>query len=199
MNPKSYPEFAKSIIDALESLPVDYAIGGSFASNVYGETRTTIDIDISIVLSQVGIQRIVEAIQRLGYHISHDDILDAVIHKQPFNVIDPSTGFKVDFFIVEPTPLEESILSRRRRMPYGLTPSNLAWVYSPEDTIVYKLKYYLIGQSQKHLRDIVSILIVQGTRLDRDYIEAWAVEIGATEVWNRALIDYGSRTSPPST
>jgi hypothetical protein len=33
----------------LESLGLQYAIGGSFASSAYGEARTTMDIDISLI------------------------------------------------------------------------------------------------------------------------------------------------------
>jgi hypothetical protein len=37
MEPKSYREFAASIIETLEALGIEYAIGGSFASSAYGE------------------------------------------------------------------------------------------------------------------------------------------------------------------
>ena len=63
-------------------------------------------------------------------------------------------------------------------------------LYSPEDVIIYKLKYYLMGRSQKHLRDISAILVVQGTALDYDYISRWVLEIGATEVWDHLLAEY---------
>ena len=61
MPPKSYREFAASIIETLESLGLQYAIGGSFASSTYGEARTTMDIDISVVLSESDVNKFVEA------------------------------------------------------------------------------------------------------------------------------------------
>jgi hypothetical protein len=50
MTPKPYYEFARTVIETLEALGIAYAIGGSFASSRYGETRASIDIDISIIL-----------------------------------------------------------------------------------------------------------------------------------------------------
>jgi len=44
MTSKTYREFAASIIETLQSLGLQYAIGGSFASSTYGEARTTMDI-----------------------------------------------------------------------------------------------------------------------------------------------------------
>ncbi|MCW5881615.1 MAG: hypothetical protein KIS91_11830 [Anaerolineae bacterium] len=193
MLPKSYREFAASIIRALDGLDMLYAIGGSFASSLYGEARTTADIDISIVLPLTDIQRFVTAMQAAGYYAVFDDVLVALTHGQPFNVIDPESGFKADMFIVQPTPLETSILQRRRKVVYDPQTLQTASLYSPEDVIVYKLKYYLMGQSQKHLRDIAAILVVQGDSLDYGYITGWADQLDAVDVWNGLLAEYRQR------
>ena len=195
MPPKSYREFAASIIETLESLGLQYAIGGSFASSTYGEARTTMDIDISIVLPESEMQRLVEAIQQLGYYAFLDAIVDAMIQNMPFNIIDATSGYKADIFLVAPTPLDQSVLARSRRMVYDTTTNATAMLYSPEDVIIYKLKYFLMGRSQKHLRDIGAILIVQGTALDYDYIAHWAQQVGATEVWNQLLAEYRRASS----
>jgi len=196
MPPKSYREFAASIIETLESLGLQYAIGGSFASSTYGEARTTMDIDISIVLPESEMQRLVKAIQQLGYYVFLDSIVDAMIQNMPFNIIDATSGYKADIFLVAPTPLDQSVLARSRRMVYDTTTNATAMLYSPEDVIIYKLKYFLMGRSQKHLRDIGAILVVQGTALDYDYIAHWAQQVGATQVWNQLLAEYRRASSP---
>lgn len=193
MAPRSYREFAASLIETLEALDLEYAIGGSFASSAYGEARTTVDIDIAIVLPEAGIKRFVDAIERLGYYVVVDAILDAMLYGQPFNVIDAASGYKADMFLVEPTPLERSVFERRRRFVYDSATGASAVLYSPEDVIVYKLKYYLSGRSPKHLRDIAAILVVQGAGLDVDYIARWARELGTLEIWQQLLDDYKRR------
>lgn len=48
-------------------------------------------------------------------------------------------------------------------------------------------KYYREGGSEKHLRDIVGVLKVQGKRIDRGYIMEWATNLGLSGEWETAL------------
>jgi hypothetical protein len=49
------PELLKFAIQALERLEIPYAIVGSFASGVWGESRFTQDIDILVELKPVDV------------------------------------------------------------------------------------------------------------------------------------------------
>jgi hypothetical protein len=42
-------------------------------------------------------QRLVEAIQQLGYYVFLDSIVDAIIQNMPFNIIDATSGVSVKF------------------------------------------------------------------------------------------------------
>ena len=67
-----------------------------------------------------------------------------------------------------------------------------AVLYSPEDVIVYKLTYYVLGRMPKHLRDIGAIMTAQGDALDHAYIARWAGRLGAGDVWAELLAAYDS-------
>ncbi len=190
MHSQSYNSFAHSIINTLESLEISYAIGGSFASSFYGEPRPTVDIDISLVLPFSEAPRFVQAIEKFGYYIYLEGILDALVEHTPFNIIDADSGYKADMFLVENSPLEQSIFERRRRVVYNVETNAEAWLYSPEDTIIYKLKYYLEGQMPKHPRDILAMLILRSQEMDYEYIAYWVQQIGAEQVWNDMLEQY---------
>ena len=58
---------------------------------------------------------------------------------------------------------------------------------SPEDVIISKMRYYQEGGSDKHLRDSAGVLVVQGDRIDRSYIEHWVQHFGLTAIWNAIL------------
>jgi hypothetical protein len=179
--------FLRSVVETLERLGLLYAIGGSVASSIYGEARSTLDVDISVMLPLEQIMPFAEAFQALGYYAYPEAILDAVIAHQPFNIIDSRRGFKADIFPVDPdlpTHQERQVFLRSQRRVYDRTDNATAEVYSPEDVIVYKLKYYTLGRIPKHLRDIGAILAVQGDALDYDYIASWATQIGASEIWD---------------
>ena len=121
MEHRKYRDFARSVIETLESLGFVYSIGGSFASMYYGEVRTTQDIDIAVVLPIEEANRFVAAFQALGYHIDLETVVDAFIYRQPFNIIDAEGGYKADIFMIdpdEPSELEQSAMARRRREVY---------------------------------------------------------------------------------
>jgi len=196
MSRQRYRDFARSVIETLESLGFVYFIGGSFASMYYGEMRTTQDIDIAVVLPLEDANRFVQAFQSLDYYVYLDTIVDAFIHRQPFNIIDAESGFKADIFLVdpeEPTELEQSAMARRRRQVYDPDTGAKTYLYAPEDVIIYKLKYYLLGRIDKHLRDIAAMLEVQGNDLDFNYLEQWAARIGATDLWHSLLDEHRHR------
>ncbi len=58
-------------------------------------------------------------------------------------------------------------------------------VTPPEYVIVRKLEYYRHGGSDKHLRDIRSMLQVSRDLLDRLALEDWIRRLGLTEEWKR--------------
>ena len=49
--------------------------------------------------------------------------------------------------------------------------------------ILAKLRYHKAGGSEKHPRDIASMLVIQGTALDRTYVESWAARLGLMAEW----------------
>ena len=45
-----FKSFLHSVVETLDRLGLLYAIGGSVASSIYGEARSTLDVDISVIL-----------------------------------------------------------------------------------------------------------------------------------------------------
>lgn len=188
-----FKSFLHSIVETLDRLGLVYAIGGSVASSIYGEARSTLDVDISVILPLEQIRPFAEAFQALGYYAYLEAIVDAVIAHQPFNIIDARRGFKVDFYPVDPdqpTEQERAVFLRSQRRVYDQADGATAELYAPEDVIIYKLKYYLLGRIPKHLRDIGAILSVQGEALDYAYVASWAARIGAGDIWHALLAAY---------
>ena len=157
------------------------AIGGSVAISIYGEARSTLDVDISVILPAEQVRPFAEAFQALGYYAYLEAIFDAVIAHQPFNIIDARHGFKADIFPVDPdqpTEQERQVFLRSQRRVYDQADGATAEPYTPEDVIIYKLKYYLLGRIPKHLRDIGVIPICARRPLDYAYMASWAAQIG---------------------
>ncbi|MCP3905331.1 MAG: hypothetical protein GY715_17020 [Planctomycetes bacterium] len=88
---------------------------------------------------------------------------------------------KADFYPTGDDPLPARGLERRRRLDVGGTALALA---PPEYLIVRKLEFHRDGGSDKHLRDIASMLASQ-CPLDLAWLEAELEARGLMSEWGR--------------
>lgn len=102
-------------------------------------------------------------------------------HCEQFKIIHPTSGFKIDVMIPKDEAFNASRIARRRRLP--VIGERSAWFAAPEDVILKKLQYYREGASDKHLRDIGSMLKVSGGEMDFAYLERWARELKVEDLW----------------
>jgi hypothetical protein len=56
-----------------------------------------------------------------------------------------------------------------------------------DDIVVAKLEWAKLGGSERQLRDVVGILMVQGPAVDRASIERWVAALGLGSEWSRVL------------
>ncbi len=58
---------------------------------------------------------------------------------------------------------------------------------APEDVILFKLRCYQLGGevSEQHWRDVWEVLQTQAGKLDNDYLDRWAPELGVAELLQR--------------
>jgi hypothetical protein len=99
-----------------------------------------------------------------------------------FNIIHQGTGFKADIYPLGTDSWSAWGLARSRQFMVEGTPMILA---PPEYVIVRKLEYFQEGGSEKHLRDIRSILRVSRNLLDITELERWIKNRHLETVWQR--------------
>jgi len=101
--------------------------------------------------------------------------------RHQFNIIHLPSGLKLDVIQCQDTEFGRLDISRGVRLKSeGFYD---AWFGSPENVILMKLKFFQEGGSEKHLRDIASVVLVQGANLDRAYIELWSEKLGVIREW----------------
>lgn len=172
-------------IETLERLEIPYALVGSFASGAWGESRFTQDIDIVVDLQPDQVVLLCEAFSPPKFYVSGAAAQEAVQQRGQFNVIHPASGNKIDFLIAGTTPWAVAQLRRYRSVP--LFADLDAKIAAPEDVILGKLVYYQDGGSDKHLRDITSILKISGDDVDRQYVSQFAAQLGVADLWSDLL------------
>ena len=181
---------------ALEACGLRYLVGGSLASSLSGEPRSTLDVDIVVALSPGDVQRLVEA---LGHEFDVDErsVVRAVHGRSSVNVFHRATAIKVDLFVMGGTPLDEEQMERRQRVP--VTATDHLYAYTPEDILLQKLLWFRKGHevSDRQWRDVLGILLVQGTALDRAYVSERAERIGVADLLARAVSEARSTDPTP--
>jgi hypothetical protein len=171
--------------DVCQRLELTYLVVGSTATIAYGEPRFTNDIDIAIDLPLSQVDAFCDSFAGPDFYLNRNTVRDAVNHCRQFNLIHPASGLKIDFMVLTQGEFDRSRVARRRQLP--VLEGRTASFASPEDVILKKLVYFQEGGSDKHLRDIAGVLRVQGERIDRDYIDDWAIRLGLVDIWQRIL------------
>lgn len=182
-------ELLRFLLDTLESQRIPYMLVGSLASGVFGQGRLTHDIDVVAALTSENIETFCQAFPGPDFYVSLPAAREAVARQGQFNIIHPSSGNKIDLVLPRQDAWGRSQLQRRREE--FILPGRTGFVASPEDVILGKLWYYQIGEHDKHLRDIASMLTVGEVQIDRAYIQHWAQTLGLTEIWDAVLARIG--------
>jgi hypothetical protein len=179
------PELLTYVAELLDANEIPYMVTGSVVSSYYGEPRVTHDIDIVLELEARLAQPFAGAFTPPQFYVNPDSVREAVERRSMFNLIDTTSGNKVDFWLLTFDAFDASRFARRRRVPLFGTDVAVA---SPEDAILSKLRWAkLSGGSVKQLTDAIRIFELQHPNLDQTYLLKWveALEVGVE--WQQLL------------
>ena len=160
---------------------------GSLASSLQGEPRSTHDIDLVVELSAGDVAKLLAEFSVEPFYLSETAIREAIKSHGMFNLLDTTSGDKVDFWILTREPFDQSRFGRRRTISIEGVEVDLS---RPEDTILAKLRWaQLSGGSQRQLRDARSVYELNRDQLDCQYIERWAAQLEVTHLWDQLVAD----------
>jgi hypothetical protein len=185
-------DLLKYLIMAFDKIGIRYFLTGSIASMFYGEPRFTNDIDVVADVKREHIPLLIESFPSDKFYISEEAIMDAILHKYQFNIIHPASGLKVDVVIAKDDDYDKGRFNRLKKV--SLAKEASAKMAAPEDVIIMKMRYYKEGGSEKHLRDIASMVKISGDEIDRDYIEYWTERFNLWDIW-KAILDRIDKNS----
>jgi len=181
-------EIALRVAQILEAHDIRYVVGGSLASSMSGEPRSTLDVDLIV---ELGEEKVASLLAALGENFYSDSeaIRRAIRDKSSANLVHLATSIKVDLFIMGGSPVDGEQMDRRQRVKVGADPDRFLYVYTPEDILLQKLRWYRMGgeASERQWRDILGIVLVQGSRLDLGYLRRGANRLDVPELLERAL------------
>jgi hypothetical protein len=188
MAPAEPLQVALQVAAALERCGVRYLVGGSLASSVTGEPRSTMDVDLVVALTQTDVEPFLAHLGE-GFYADEETLRSAIRARSSVNLIHRESSTKVDLFILGGTPVDDEQMERRVRLQVASAPDSFLYVYAAEDILLQKLRGYRLGNevSDRQWRDILGIIGVQGRRLDLSYLRRGALTLGVTDLLDRAL------------
>ncbi len=179
----SFPQVLQRVTTALDQAGVAYMLSGSFASAYYGSPRSTQDIDLVIAATAAQLRAFIESLPSGEYYADLDAALEAHKWESLFNIIDLTSGWKIDMIMRKSRPYSHEEFGRRQL----LNVQGVAlFVASVEDVVIAKLEWSKLAQSQRQIEDVAGILRIRWGALDYSYLEKWIRELELTKEWNDA-------------
>jgi hypothetical protein len=185
---KEEGDFLARLMEKLEAVGIPYMVVGSLASGLYGQLRSTHDVDMMIAPSREQLQKFAASLGT-GYYISTEAAFSAFETKGMFNIIDEKSGWKADLIIRKEAPFHKIEFERRVLSVIFDVPTLVA---TAEDTILSKLVWSkAMGGSERQLSDIKGIIVVQKDALDGEYLHKWAEQLGVADDLEAILTAVG--------
>jgi hypothetical protein len=91
-------EVALAVAHALERIGVDYALGGSVATSLQGEPRSTNDIDFAVRLTAPNVEPFIKALGP-DFEVDDEALREAIGKRRSANIVHLPSMTKIDLFI----------------------------------------------------------------------------------------------------
>lgn len=171
-----------TVIRALDAIKMPHMLTGSLASNFYGVPRSTKDADFVLQTSNFDFAALRAALGpslRIEPQMSFETVTATqryIIHKLE------GEPFKIELFFLSDDPHDRERFKRRRQ---GTIAGQPAFVASPEDVVITKLRWSMLGRRNKDIDDARNVISIQAGTLDWSYIESWCAQHGTRELLDR--------------
>jgi len=179
---------------AFTALGVRWYVGGSVASAARGVARASLDVDVVADLRPEHAAPLATKLRQTCY-LSEDAVHDAIRRRGSFNVVYLPTALKIDVFLPQDRAFDRAALERA--VPVPLDPDGIGPAYpvaSSEDVVLAKLEWFRAGGevSERQWGDLLGVLRISGTSVDRRYLERMAASLGLSALLDRASREAGS-------
>ncbi len=178
---------ALGVTAILQQLGIPHLVGGSIASSIHGELRSTNDVDFLADVRPAHVGPLLTALGR-EFYVSEEAVREALRFGTSFNAIHLPTAVKVDVFVAGQDAFNAERLAHRQRVQVQTDPPGELFVDTPEHSVLRKLDWYRRGGevSDRQWRDVLGVLRARRGSLDEARLDLWAGRLGVAALLERA-------------
>lgn len=182
------PDLVSLFVQPLNLLRIPYLVTGDVAAVIYGEPRLTRDIDMVLDLRAGDVPRLAGAWPTADFYVPPVEVIAGEAARPAhghFNIMHHDTAFRADVYCLgSEDELGDWALGHARQMQIG---NHEVAVAPVEYVIVKKLQYFVMGGSDRHLRDIRVMLRLSSDQMDQAELERWLDQLKLRRVWNDVI------------
>lgn len=172
----------RAAVEVLTAEGIPYMVIGGIANLVWGEARTTLDVDITVDVEGVGVPRFLEVAARCGAPMSDEP--EELAERGRMVPVRTAEGVRIDF-ILATLPFEHEAIRRSRSVSVG---GLEARVITAEDLVIQKS----VSTRARDHDDVVGVLRRRGGELDLARLDA-TIEGLASDMADPEIADRWQR------
>ncbi len=162
-------------------------VAGGVAAILYGEPRFTQDIDVVVALDARDAERFANQFPATEFYCPPIEVIAQEAARTSyghFNVLHRESDARADVYLAGDDALSKHGPATKREVQLvGLTVP----IASPEHVILQKLRFRQQGASERHLRDVRTMLRVMGSAIDVAALAREAGELGVSAQWQEMV------------
>jgi hypothetical protein len=181
------PSLIGLFVAPLNRAGIEYMVTGGLAAVVYGHPRLTLDVDLVIRLSSRDAANMATLWPQGEFYSPPAEVIEEERARPVgghFNVIHNESMMRADVYVAGSDELSDWALQHRVVRHVEGEQVQFAPI---EYVIVSKLRYFQMGGSDRHLRDIARMMEVSGQDVDRQTLESWVARLDLGVEWEKAL------------
>lgn len=155
------------LADFLEDHRIPYMVFGGLAALQWGRPRLTEDVDIKVVVERSGWQGFIESVRSKFVTLSNEPL--AFLEQTRVLPVSTPRGIRVDLVMAE-LPYEIDAVARSVEVACG---GRAVHMCTAEDLVIHKI----ISSRPRDREDVEHVIVRQGPRLDRSYLDRMVHEI----------------------
>lgn len=185
------PSLIGLFVAPLNRAGIEYMVTGGLAAVVYGHPRMTLDVDVVLRLSARDAVIFSGLWSPDEFYVPPPEVIETErsrVDHGHCNVIHNDSMMRADVYFAGSDDLVAWALQHRVLRDVQGERVQFAPI---EYVIVSKLRYFKMGGSDRHIRDIARMMEVSGADVDRPTLDGWIARLNLGAEWRKAEEHFG--------